>query len=340
MQRLIELQKMLSPDLLTVIRRRYTMLHTILYSQPIGRRNLALQLDLKEREARTDIDLLTQLGLVTVSAKGVMVTAKGQTVIDDFTPYFAAFNDFQKLEDEIKQTFDLQRVIITPGDSDRDHWVKDELGRRAVAFLQANLTKKQTIAVTGGTSMAAVAEVMQPTEKSTDCTFVPARGGLGERVENQANTICAEMANKMKGDYRLLYVPDPLSEETYRSIIEEPGVKETLHMIKQADLVMHGIGDALTMAERRKASSDVLTKLKSGKAISEAFGYYFDQRGQVVHKVRTVGMQLEDLSNIKTVVAVAGGESKAKAIESYLRQGKSTVLITDEGAAEALIKDF
>jgi central glycolytic genes regulator len=51
-------------------------------------------------------------------------------------------------------------------------------------------------------------------------------------------------------------------------------------------------------------------------------------------------MQLEDLSHTKTVVAIAGGKSKAKAIESYFRQGKSNVLITDEGAAEALIKDL
>src|SRR5699024_10820188 len=158
---------------------------------------------------------------------------------------------------------------------------------RANEFLHTQLKPNQTIAVTGGSSMAAVAEMIQPSKLGPNCLFVPARGGLGEEVENQANTICAEMAKKLNGDYRLLYVPDPLSEETYHSIIQEPGVKEVLHMIKQADIVMHGIGDAKTMAKRRKTSKDVLEKLKEGKATSEAFGYYFDRTGRVVHKVRT-----------------------------------------------------
>lgn len=340
MQKLIELQQKICPDLIAVIDRRYHLLHTIRYYQPIGRRSLAMQLTLKEREARSEIDKLAQLGLVEATPKGVMLTVTGQMLVDEFTPYFEELRGFRDFEIKIKQTFDLERVIITPGDSDTDPWVKDELGKRAVSFLQSQLNNKQTVAVTGGTSMAAVAKMMAPTDLGKGSMFVPARGGLGERVENQANTICAEMANKMKGDYRLLYVPDPLSEETYRSIIEEPGVKETLHIIKQADIVMHGIGDAFTMAKRRKAEKNVLEKLESGKAVSEAFGYYFDQNGRIVHKVRTVGMQLEDLSHIKTVVAIAGGHSKAKAIESYFRQGKSNVLITDEGAAKALIKDL
>ncbi|BBP92373.1 hypothetical protein BsIDN1_59910 [Bacillus safensis] len=44
--------------------------------------------------------------------------------------------------------------------------------------------------------MEAVAEMMTPDAKNRDMMFVPARGGLGENVKNQANTICAHMAEK------------------------------------------------------------------------------------------------------------------------------------------------
>lgn len=338
MHSLIDLQMIVCPDLLDTMQKRYRILHTIHLLQPIGRRSLAEQINMKERVVRNELDFLTQQGLLNVSPKGVLLTNHGKEIMIALRPYLERMNRFDVLEEKVKQILNLDHVIITPGDSDQDEWVKFDLGRRAYDFLKKQLKPSDTIAVTGGSSMAAVAEMMQPSTNGTNCFFVPARGGLGERVENQANTICAQMAKKMNGEYRLLYVPDPLSEETYQSIIQEPGVKEVLQMIKEADIVMHGIGDACTMAKRRKTPKHVLDKLIKGKAVSEAFGYYFDRDGRVVYKVRTVGMQLEDLSNIQTVIAVAGGKSKAEAIHSFFKQGRSNVLITDEGAAKMLIK--
>ena len=46
--------------------------------------------------------------------------------------------------------------------------------------------------------------------------FVPARGGMGENVESEANTICAKMAESAMGNYRLLYVPDQLVAKPMR----------------------------------------------------------------------------------------------------------------------------
>src|SRR5699024_3219078 len=189
-----------------------------------------------------------------------------------------------------------------------------------------------TIAVTGGTTMAAVANAMVPIE-GHECLFVPARGGVGEKVENQANSIVAKMAEAEKGNYHLLHVPDPLSETLYQTIINEPQVKDTLAVINETDIVIHAIGEALAMASRRKTSEGVMKKLQEKQAVSEAFGYYFDIHGNIVHKVRTVGIQLEDLTSIEHVMTVAGGKSKAQSIISYMINGKSDVHITNEAAA-------
>ncbi|MBC8923120.1 hypothetical protein IAI17_35635, partial [Escherichia coli] len=94
-------------------------------------------------------------------------------------------------------------------------------------------------------------------------------------------------------------------------------------------------GDALAMAKRRHTGEDVLEKIIHRKAVGEAFGYYFDEQGEVVHKVPTFGLQFEDLAQIPHIIAVAGGTSKAKAIKSYMKSApKNTILITDEGAAK------
>ena len=108
--------------------------------------------------------------------------------------------------------------------------------------------------------MAAVADMLTPTK--TVMLFVPARGGIGEDVQNQANTICAKMAKKTRSKHRVFYVPDQVSNELYESIIKEPEIHEVLTLIKSASMVLHGIGDAMTMAERRKTSSEIIRKLK------------------------------------------------------------------------------
>lgn len=335
---LLNIQQKLYPDLLDIMQKRYKILHYIQMMQPIGRRSLAENLQLKEREVRSEIDFLSKYGFIMVTSKGMTLTDEGDSIVEKLSSFMNEISEFRVLESQIKDKLQLEHVIIVSGNSDLQPSVKQELGKACVQYLHSILTSDQTIAVTGGTSMAEVANQMKPIEHAANCTFVPARGGLGEQVENQANTICAQMAKKANGNYRMLYVPDPLSEETYHSIIEEPAIKDILEMIRDTKIVLHSIGDAFTMAKRRKASEKVLNKLRRGNAVSEAFGYYLDEQGEVVYKVRTVGMQLEELQHAQYVIAVAGGSSKAKAIQSYFKQGKSNVLITDEAAANELLK--
>ena len=92
--------------------------------------------------------------------------------------------------------------------------------------------------------------------------FVPARGGIGEAVSVQANSISAVMVNKTGGNYRALYVPEQLSRETYNSLLQEPSIQEVLTLISHANCVVHSIGRALHMAARRKMSDDEMVMLK------------------------------------------------------------------------------
>ncbi|WP_373893314.1 sugar-binding transcriptional regulator [Virgibacillus natechei] len=338
MRDLIDLQKRLVPDLLDIMQQRYSILHSVDLFQPIGRRGLAENTSLTERTVRGEVEFLQDQGLIQVTGKGMYITKEGKLTLEQLAGFMSEIMGLSVLESQMKDKLQVEHVIIVPGNSDHYEWIKQEMGKACVAFLKKVIQPSSRIAVTGGTTMAALAEVMPLLNKENNYLFVPARGGIGEKVENQANTIAAEMARKTNGDYRLLYVPDPLSESAYQTIINEPSINETLQQIKGADVVLHGIGDALTMAERRKTKEEVTAKLKSNKASSEAFGYYFDKDGNVVHKVRTVGIQLEDLSSIDYVITIAGGKSKGQAIASYFQQGRSDLLITDEAAAEEILR--
>ncbi|GGN64668.1 sugar-binding transcriptional regulator [Oceanobacillus indicireducens] len=338
MKAIVNLQKQLVPDLLQVLEVRFAILQSVSLFHPIGRRALSENVGLTERQVRSEVDFLQEQGLLEITSKGMYVTKEGKRLLEELTDFMGELKGIHVLRERLKEKLSLDKVIIVPGNSDGQEWVKQEMGKACIAYLKSIITANNTIAVTGGSTIAAVADVMTPLNKEEDYLFVPARGALGEKVENQATRIAEEMAKKSRGNYSLLYVPDPLSEAAYKSLMEEPSIQAIVSKIKQADIVLHGVGDALKMANRRKTPQHILDKLKENEAISEAFGYYFDQDGNTVYRVRTVGLHLHDLNEIGHVVTIAGGQSKAKAIASYFEAGKSDLLITDEACAREILE--
>lgn len=336
MDNLLAVQQRLIPDLVERMYRRLTILNTIYVHQPIGRRSLSEIVHLTERVLRTEIDMLKAERLIEVFPKGMTVTAEGESIIQSMGEFMNSYNGLTALGLQIKQQYQLKRVYVVKGDLDQDAEVKESLGAEAAKHLLNILTPDDRVTVTGGSTTATIAEHLNVLPFNIE--FTPARGGLGESVTHQANAIVARMAKKTGGTYHVLYVPDQVSETTYNNLIEEPAVKAVVEQIKSSDIVIHGIGDAAKMAERRQTNDDVMMELKAKNAVGEAFGYYFDKKGNIVYKVRTIGLQLEDLDG-KQIIAVAGGASKAEAIKAYLKFAPpQTILITDEAVAQQLLK--
>lgn len=337
---LIDIQKRILPDLLQVMQKRSLILQYINVMQPVGRRNLSTSLNLTERVLRSEVEFLKDQNLISMSVSGMTLTKEGKDILESLDRVMRDIMGINTLELQLEKRMGIRKVIVVPGDSDRSPWVKSELGRATAGSMKELLHgDKNIIAVTGGSTMAAVAESLTPDFGEKGLVFVPARGGIGEDVKNQANTVCAIMADKTNSRNRVFYVPDQVSSEVYKSFIKEPLIYEVWNLVKSASMVLHGIGDAITMAERRNTSKEDLKKILEGKAVGEAFGYYFNEEGEIVHKVLTIGLQLEDLANIGNIIAVAGGQSKAKAIRAYMKQApSSTILVTDEGAAKTLLQ--
>ena len=339
MDTIVKWQQKLVPDLLNMMAGRYRILHAVSLLQPIGRRMLSSHLGVTERVLRSEASFLADQGLISMATTGMQLTSDGERLLEALDEVMNDVLGIPQLEEQLRHKLNLAKVVVVPGDSDEQPWVKNDLGLATVKVMDALAKDQSIIAVTGGTTMASVAQMMHPLKKGHHLVFVSARGGLGEQVDNQANTICAKMAEKADGSYRLLHVPDQLSEEAFNTLIGEPSIQDVLKLIQSADIIVHAIGDALTMAKRRKATDVMLEKIERAKAVAETFGYYFNREGQVVHKVKTFGLQLENLFEDRNVISLAGGRSKAKAIEAYFKEGPQSILVTDEGAARELLKN-
>ncbi|MBS4208425.1 sugar-binding domain-containing protein [Bacillus sp. FJAT-50079] len=340
MDTILKIQSKIVPDMLVIMQKRYQILRSIFLAQPVGRRTLAEMLGMTERTLRSEVEFFKTQQLIHVKAAGMTITKKGTILLHDLDDMMREIFGIKQLEQNLIEYLAITDVVIVPGDSDETPLVKEELGKACAERLKTSLHTDNIIAVTGGTTMACAAEMLtSDMSAGKRLLFVPARGGIGEDVKNQANVICATMAEKSGGSHRVLYVPDQVGREVYESLLKEPAIKEILQTIKSANIVLHGIGDALTMAGRRRSSAAVMKKVIEENAVGEAFGYYFNENGEIVHKVPTIGIQISDLHSGRQVIAAAGGKSKAKAIKAYMKSApQNTVLITDEGAARMLLE--
>ncbi|ACS98856.1 sugar-binding transcriptional regulator [Paenibacillus sp. JDR-2] len=333
MRHIIELQQQLLPDLLDVMKKRYSILRQVMLSDLIGRRTLANSLGMTERVLRAETDFLKSQGLLEIHTAGMRISEAGKQLLEQLEPFYKTLFGLSDLEEKIRSHFGLSQVIIVAGDSEESEQSKRELGRAACQVLRKVMEPNDVVAVTGGTTIAQVANQLTSTTPLKNNWFVPARGGLGESLDYQANTIASTMAKRTGANYRMLHVPDHLGDEAYASMMQEPNIRDIVEVVRSARIVVHGIGDAMVMARRRKLNPELVEAMAADGALAEAFGFYFDRNGEVVHKMQTVGLRLEDIVKTEVVIGVAGGHSKGEAIAAIMKFGHNDVLVTDEAAA-------
>ncbi|GIO01905.1 central glycolytic genes regulator [Brevibacillus halotolerans] len=339
MRTLLNIQNKLVPDLVQVLRKRYDLMQSIRHLQPVGRRALAQNLQTTERILRSEVELLKDMGLIHVSPIGMSCTEEGIHLLKEMDSMADELFGFNDLALQLQQILHIPKVIVVAGDVDVSEWGKKELGRVGARILKQVVQEGDVVAVTGGSTIVSVAEHVTPSSHFRDVQFVPARGGLGEKVEMQANTIASSLAAKSGGTYHLLHVPDRLSPDVVQSLLGEAQVAEVMQLLHKARVVIHGIGDGMAMAMRRKYTEEELEVLRELGAVGEAFGYYFNAAGETIYKMPTIGLSLEDVKRADVVLSLGGGSSKAKAIMAFAKQACQTVLITDEGAARAILEE-
>ncbi len=339
MDSIINLQKKIVPELTDLLVQRYQILRQVSHEHPIGRRALAARLGLSERVLRAQVDFLKKSGLLDFSSSGMSVTDEGADILKELADYVRKLQDISFLEKALSDTLKIGKVVILPGDSDQEDVVKREIGRTAAHILSKLLSdgRRHIVAVSGGTTMAAMAANITGSQPST--MVVPARGGLGDNVELQANTIATVLAQKLGASYRQLYVPDSVSEDILNSILKEDiGLRAVVDIIKQADILVHGVGRASVMARHRRLSSSIIERLEQYGAVGEAFGQYCALDGRQVYMTNNAGLMLQDLQHIGTIIGIAGGKSKAAAILSVIRASRQDILVTDEAAAHEILR--
>lgn len=337
LKEILKLEMKIVPELVEVLEKRYYILRTIYYNQPIGRRILANQLNLGERIVRTEISLLKEQGLIEINTPGMTVTSSGEEIVNNLKDFIHEIRGLSEIETQLKGLLNLRQVIIVPGDVEENPTVLKEIGKACSNYVKDIIKDNDIIALTGGSTLKEVIEAFPRLNNFSNILVVPARGGMGRKVETQANTLAALLAEKLNGSYKLLHIPENLSPDILDSLLKEKNIKEVIDCIHHADILIYGIGNAKEMAVKRGASDAEIERLNKLGAIGEAFGCYFDKNSNVVSQTAPIGINISESKKINVHIAVAGGKNKVESIISTQRNNTNGILVTDEAAGRKML---
>jgi DNA-binding transcriptional regulator LsrR (DeoR family) len=293
-------------------------------------------------DSRTQEEIAAEFGLSRPKVQRLLERARWSGVVDI---HIAAPPWLQlDLEAQLRDAFQLTDVIVSPARVDADADARREpVARSAAGYLARRLRDGSVVAVSHGRVAGEVPRFFRPS-RHLECTFASAMGG-SPRVDTPTNPneICRALAERCGGRAESLYAPAYVESEEMRDrLLEQEAVAHTLRIAAQASVALVGIGgtdDDCTMVRSGCLSLSEIARLREQGAVGDVLGNYVDAEGRSVaspHSNRLIGLSVDQLRRIETVVAVVSEAGKLQAINGVLRAGVVDVLIVDEGNARLL----
>lgn len=250
-----------------------------------------------------------------------------------------------EMERELERLYGLRKVRLVPEVEDETK-LKRWLGHAAAELLVDMVKPGTTTAVSWGTTLQAMAGALVGEQAVEGIKIVPLIGGL-HRASSGTNAywVAERLGRYFRAPTQALYAPVYVeSRSTAEALMREPGIKETLDLVRQASLAVYGVGslgDEATMIKLGYLTPEEQAFLREQGAIGDIACRWIDLHGNTVElppTINPIGVSLEHLKDIPERMTVVGGELKREALLGTLRGGYTTTLVTDEGTAAYLLE--
>lgn len=284
-------------------------------------------------DSATQEEIAKELGLSRMKVNRLLKQAHEQGVVEVYINVHPSIA--KEIERDFIDRYGLKQVLIAPDDPSFDRQ-RASVGRLVGRYLESHLREGSVIAVSTGRNVAAVADTNGPPAMESG-TFVCATGGTQRGGEpGNADHICRKLSQRFGGSPETLYAPAFLPDPVLRSqLMQNDTVRRTFQLARQADFALIGLGDLAEDSHMVRLGwftrEEVLTARASG-VVGAMMGYdFFDIDGRERNEAlggRVIGLSIDDLKNIKNVIAIAGESSKATSILGALRTGSIDILAT------------
>lgn len=267
---------------------------------------------------------------------------KGIVCISISDPYSTEI----ELSEKICQATNLTTAIVAGGMPTRNEFRLERLGITASVYLQQVLQPNEWLGVGWGRTLYALSQALDQ-HTVEGLTIVPLLGGLGEIAPSfQVHEIARKMAEAYQAVWQPFYAPALVDDPKVReSLMTTTDLQYVLEAWSHLTTVVVGIGNIdfdVTIAMLFASYLDEQTRalLRSQQAVGDICMRFFNRHGQpILQALQGVnGITLEQFQRVKRRIAVAGGAGKAQAILGAIRGQYIDTLVTDESAANEILR--
>lgn len=255
-------------------------------------------------------------------------------------------NSFVELENALEDTYHLKEALIVDSEEEiSDKIIKKQIGSAAADYLHRTISEGETIGVTWGTTLQAMVDAM-PSKQVDNTHVVQALGGVGPpEAKAHATDISRRLSQLLKSKLTLLPAPGIVdSKEAKQVLLADRKVKGALDLFSTIDTLYVGIGALKTNPvldrDHEELPPKLYEKITHSNAVGDIALRFFDKNGKEIDsplKDLVIGISIEELKKIKTVVGIAGGSQKVDVIHGALKNNLIDVLITDQQTAQKLV---
>ena len=295
-------------------------------------------------DGNTQNEIAEILGISRPTVARLLKGGKEQGIVkfELFNPFD---NDFFDIAQKIEKKYNLREVIIVPDESD-EYIQKKEVAKAAAYYFDRILEKDNIIGFSMGTTVKLVAEHVTK-RQNLNLTFLPLIGGTGQiQQEIHPNDIVLDFVKKYEGNFKLLHAPAIVSnKEIKNEFLKEKNIADIISFVKKCDIALVGIGAPLdktsTMMKTGYFDKAELEEFKQNSVVGDICLQFYNKKGENSNfefNKRVIGLNLNDLKKIKTVIGVAAGTEKKNAVIGALNVNYLGVLVTNYSLAKEIEK--
>lgn len=294
-------------------------------------------------EGMTQAEIARKMGVSRSLISKTLIDAKDAGVVEVFINSKSAYS--ARLERKLESQYDLKRVLVVDTLDLETSEIKKMVGREAALWLQKTIKGEIRLGISWGESLRELVN-RYPFENQTDVTIFPLIGGMGdEYIDIHSNQLCYDLARKLRGKTRYLYAPALVSNANLR---EELSNNTTIHTVmeesKYVDVALVGISNPLVSSTMEKIGyidQNDIENLRKHNVVGDINSRFFDANGNEANvdiNRQVMGISLEEIKNIPTVMTIAYQDSKFDAIKVAAKHGLINVLVTTDEIAKRLLE--
>ncbi len=292
------------------------------YSANMTQEQIANKLRISRQHVNKLVNSLIEEGIVSITINGIE-------------------NEYVELESLLEEKFGLKQVVIADTDNN-DLPILTVLGRKAAEFLDEFIHDGDSIGVSWGITLGETIQCLRPSRKSKS-NVVQLVGGINTTNHSiKPDEITRMLASKLGCDYSILYAPATMNSKLVQEVAKEDFYKQTFEKMHECNIAIMGIGELTeksTIVSEGYLQHDDFEMLQDSGYVGNICFNHFKADGDfgtIQLKNRVMGVDMEMLKKIPTVIAIAGGDWKSEAVFGALKTGCIDVLIIDSSIAREL----